>query len=132
MARPKLKKRICSLPRTSIFVPFGIKKASVCKLTVEEYEVIRLLDLLNYDQEECSYQMQVSRATVQSIYTSARSKIADAIVNGKKLIIDGGDFDICAESETCCGKYCTFAKCDQNCDKGHCCNCRKKYYDENK
>jgi predicted DNA-binding protein (UPF0251 family) len=38
-------------------------------MTVEEYETIRLIDLLGYMQEQCADQMHVARTTVQRITT---------------------------------------------------------------
>ena len=41
-------------------------------MTVDEYEAIRLIDLLGFTQEECAKQMSVARTTVQGIYAEAR------------------------------------------------------------
>jgi len=64
-------------------------------LTVDEYEVIRLLDYVGLNQEECSKHMEISRTTVTSIYNEARKKMATAIVEGRELVISGGDYEIC-------------------------------------
>ncbi|MEI3340095.1 MAG: DUF134 domain-containing protein [Eubacterium sp.] len=55
-------------------------------------------------QEQCAAQMGVARATVTIIYDSARKKIADTIVNGKRLVIEGGNIAICEYAGDCCGK----------------------------
>lgn len=64
-------------------------------MNVEEYECIRLIDYMGYNQADCARQMQVSRATVQTIYSEARKKIARFIVEGINLSIDGGDYELC-------------------------------------
>lgn len=74
-------------------------------MAVDEYETIRLIDLQGFTQEECAKQMEVARSTVQGIYEGARKKLADALVNGKMLLIQGGDYLLCdGLEETCpCG-----------------------------
>ncbi len=61
-------------------------------MTVDEYEVVRLLDHEGFNQEECGSRMNVSRTTVTAIYESARKKMADMLVNGKRLLIVGGNY----------------------------------------
>ncbi|SET34100.1 Protein of unknown function DUF134 [Natronincola peptidivorans] len=68
-------------------------------MTVEEYEAIRLIDLEGLTQEECAERMSVARTTVQRIYNDARKKLAEALVNGKILKIQGGDYKLCEEGE---------------------------------
>ena len=60
-------------------------------MTLDEYEAIRLMDLENLQQEQAAAQMGVARTTVQLIYNNARRKLADCLVNGKRLVIEGGD-----------------------------------------
>jgi len=73
-------------------------------MSVEEYETVRLIDLEGLKQEECAEHMKIARTTVQKIYDDARKKIADAIVNGKKLVINGGDYMLCDGSGYFCGR----------------------------
>lgn len=64
-------------------------------LTEDEYETIRLVDKEKLSQEDCRTQLGVGRTTAQKIYETARRKIADALVLGRSLRIEGGDFYLC-------------------------------------
>jgi predicted Fe-Mo cluster-binding NifX family protein len=59
-------------------------------MTVDEFEALRLLDDEGLTQEACASRMNIARTTVTAIYDSARKKVADALVNGKRLLITGG------------------------------------------
>ncbi|AST56635.1 DNA-binding protein [Thermoanaerobacterium thermosaccharolyticum] len=63
-------------------------------LTVEEFEAIRLKDLEGLEQEECAEKMKVSRPTFFRIIISAREKVADALVNGKAIKVEGGNYKV--------------------------------------
>jgi predicted DNA-binding protein (UPF0251 family) len=73
-------------------------------MSVDEYEAIRLIDLEGFTQEECATQMKVARTTVQGIYAQARAKIAQSLVKGKTLQIEGGDYRLC--QGLACGRGC--------------------------
>lgn len=106
MARPRKWRRICRLPACSRFGPLGNATKETVVMAVDEYEAIRLIDLEGLMQEECAIQMNISRTTVQGIYNDARKKLADSLVNGKLLLIEGGSFELCAGEvrvrEGCC------------------------------
>ena len=106
MPRPRKCRRICSMPLNVGFEPIGENKdiQDFVKLNVDEYEVIRLIDFEKLTQEQCATQMVVSRTTITSIYGLARYKLADALINGKKLVIDGGEFKLCEHNKECCRK----------------------------
>ena len=70
-------------------------------MTVDEYEVIRLVDLEEKTHEQCALQMDISRSTVQEIYENARRKLAACIVYGRKLVIAGGNYRVCDGRENC-------------------------------
>ena len=73
-------------------------------MTVDEYEAIRLIDLEGLTQEQCAGQMQVARTTVQGIYENARNKLAQSLVEGKMLLIDGGQYRLCDGNGQHCGQ----------------------------
>lgn len=77
-------------------------------MTVDEYETVRLIDLEGFTQEECAEQMNVARSTVQGIYVDARRKLAEVLVNGKVLLIEGGTYLLCDGSGKGCGRGCRY------------------------
>ncbi|MDN5357096.1 MAG: uncharacterized protein PWR17_265 [Candidatus Methanomethylophilaceae archaeon] len=104
MPRPKKWRNVCCLPESREYGPldrdFGADEA--IKMTVEEFEAVRLIDHVEMSQEECAERMCVSRTTVQDIYSKARRKLACSLVEGAPLIIEGGRYRICEHSEGCC------------------------------
>lgn len=101
MPRPKKCRRICALPRCSSFGPLEGAADGRVEMAVEEYEAIRLIDLLGCTQEECAAQMGVARSTVQQVYDTARRRLAQALVEGRRLHISGGDYVLCPRGEEC-------------------------------
>lgn len=96
MPRPKKCRRVCQFPQNVAFIPEeGGDEQDTVILTVDEYETIRLIDKEGLSQELCSEFMQVARGTVQQIYTNARRKLADVLVDGLPLRIEGGDYRLC-------------------------------------
>ena len=92
MPRPQKYRRICAMPRVKSFAPSEFGASGVIAMTIDEYETIRLMDLLGCTQEECAAQMGVARTTVQAVYGTARRKLAEALVEGKRLEIGGGTY----------------------------------------
>lgn len=105
MARPRKWRKVCCLPDSNLFGPLNapIDQDHFVTMSVDEYETIRLIDLEGFTQEECANQMNIARTTVQGIYTDARKKIAESLVNGKVLKIEGGDYKLCDGLEKSCG-----------------------------
>lgn len=86
------------MPRVDAFGPVASPHlVEPVTMSVDEYEIIRLMDWEGLDQDESADQMDVARFTVQRIYESARKKLADFLVNGKPL-------RLCESAETggCC------------------------------
>ena len=97
MPRPRKRRDVCCLPENNRFGPLGYPNNpnGFVNMTIDEYETIRLLDIEGLTQEECALQMNVSRTTIQAIYNDARNKLAQSLVYGKILLIEGGDYQIC-------------------------------------
>lgn len=107
MPRPQRCRRICVLSKNDTFNPTNCRNNEPVALTLDEYEVIRLVDLEEKTHEQCAAQMDISRSTVQGIYESARRKLAACLVYGRKIVISGGNYRICAGKEhESCGSCC--------------------------
>ena len=101
MARPQRCRRICEAPRVETFSPDGRGDGCPIRMTLDEYEVIRLVDLEGATHDQCALQMDISRSTVQEIYESARRKLAACLVYGRRLVLTGGNYRICGGAERC-------------------------------
>ena len=93
MARPKRERIVHQPPLYSRFKPVGIRRGILeeSTLTLDEYEAIRLADYKGMDHEEASEEMEISRSTFTRLIEKARKKIALFLVEGKELIIEGGN-----------------------------------------
>lgn len=105
MARPTKCRRVCRYPESLCFSPDNGKMDEPVILTVDEFEVIRLIDREGASQEEAGIQLGVARTTVQKIYETARKKLADSLVLGLTLKIEGGDFRLCNGTDATCPKH---------------------------
>ena len=103
MARPTKWRRVAAIPEVTYFKPAGIPLRALEEvgLTVEELEAIRLKDLESLQQEECAQRMHISRPTFHRVLGSARRKIADALMNGKAIRIEGGNFALPSQPFRC-------------------------------
>ncbi len=108
VARPTKWRKIENVPIVPYFIPSDKDVDEIPEniLKLEELEAIRLKDLEGLEQSECAEKMEVSRPTFQRILLSAREKIADSLVNGKIIRIEGGNFtrNICSVRCLDCGK----------------------------
>jgi predicted DNA-binding protein (UPF0251 family) len=92
MARPVKCRRIHGNPEVDYFKPRGVPVAELeeVRLTMDEFEALRLAHLEDLYQEQAAAKMEISRPTFGNILNSAHKKIADCIVRGKALRIEGG------------------------------------------
>lgn len=106
MARPKNIRKVFNVPEVCYFKPKGIPihELEEIVLTVEELESIRLSDLECLYQEQAAEKMGVSRSTLGRIIISAHKKIADAIINGKAIKIEGGSYILGKTNKPRCRK----------------------------
>ncbi len=96
MGRPKNCRRVGFLPDSKYFKPRGIPLSVLEEviLTVDECEAIRLADFEGLYQEQAAEKMAVSRQTFGRIIESAHKKVAEALVKGKALKIEGGEIEM--------------------------------------
>ena len=92
MSRPMKLRQVARAPWVTFFKPVGVPMNALEGVTLgfEEVEAIRLKDIEEFHQEECARQMGISRATFHQILKSARKKVADALLNGKSIRVEGG------------------------------------------
>ena len=81
------------MPDKNYFKPRGIPTVDLEEivLNLDEFEAIRLADYEQLYQEEAAVKMNISRQTFGRIIESAHKKIADILMNGKALKIEGGE-----------------------------------------
>lgn len=94
MGRPHKKRNVAHNPEISYFKPRGIPMVELeeIRLGVDECEALRLADFIGLSHEEAGKLMDVSRATFGRIVEQARKKVADAIIHGKAIRIEGGAY----------------------------------------
>jgi len=107
MPRPHKRRMVAHIPSCDRFQPTGRHPANgeQIRLFWEELEAIRLKDLEGLDQLQAAEKMEVSRPTFQRILRSARNKVAQALVNGLAIRVDGGHFRLTTRLVRCrqCG-----------------------------
>lgn len=108
LARPTKWRKVEFIPNVQYFTPLDTDVSSLQEnvLRIEELEAIRLKDIEGMEQEDCAAKMEVSRQTFQRILNAAREKIADSLINGKAIRIEGGNYtrNICPVKCLDCGK----------------------------
>jgi len=96
MPRTPKCRRVAFMPEVTYFKPAGIRLRDLedVQLSLEEVEALRLKELEGLEQEQAAKKMNVSRPTFQRILSSAKYKTADALLNGKAIRIEGGNFEM--------------------------------------
>ncbi len=128
MTRPKYCRRIGCKPGANCFKPVGINSSTGEEIiiTLDEFEALRLADYEGFYQEKSAEMMDISRQTFGRIIDSARKKIADALVHGKTLRIEGGNVSIEENNSIKCSSCgLSSACCISNDQKPACPRCRK-------
>lgn len=94
MARPQKSRIVACDPSASYFKPRGVplREIEEVRLTIDQMEAIRLADLEGLSQEEAGGRMGVSRATFGRIVQQARRVVAEALVHGKAILLEGGNY----------------------------------------
>jgi predicted DNA-binding protein (UPF0251 family) len=94
MVRPQKSRLVNIDPRINYFKPRGVPMIDLeqVELTVDELEALRLADFLGMSHEEAGKQMGVSRATFGRIIEQARKTVADALIHGKAINVEGGNY----------------------------------------
>ncbi len=107
--KPRKKRDVAYPPGIQYFKPQGIPLNYLVhvNLTIDEYEALRLADYEKLKHEEAAVKMNISRPTFTRLLESAHTKISDAIVNGKAIRIEGGDFRFLKNRFRCrrCGSF---------------------------
>jgi len=93
MSRPKINRLVACPPRFNSFKPVGVRITDLDTiiLSLDEYEAIKLANYDGLGQQDASEEMGISRPTFTRLLDSAQKKIADFIVNGKGISIEGGN-----------------------------------------
>ena len=94
MPRPRMRRRIWLQPRITYFKPIGIPMTELEEiiLAVSELEAVRLIDVENMNQGDAAKKMNISQPTFSRTLDSAHKKIAEALVKGKALRVEGGQY----------------------------------------
>jgi len=106
MTRPKYCRKIDCAPGVTYFKPKGIPASLLeeVRLTLDEFEAVRLADLDGLYQDQAAARMNISRQTFGRTIDSAHRKIADVLIHGKALRIEGGPVEIAGLKMVRCEK----------------------------
>lgn len=128
MPRPVKPRWVEFSPGVAYFKPAGIRMRDLEEviLGLDEVEALRLKDLVGLEQEQCAERMGVAQSTFQRILTTARNKVASALIEGKALRVEGGNYLISPLILTCkkCGSE--WKNEDRNLSEPACPECGSK------
>jgi len=132
MPRPQRCRNIKRPPLYNCFKPQGVPKSKlqVVKITIDEYESIRLADYEGLEHAEAAESMGVSRSVFSRLVKEARSKVARAIIDGCQLIIEGGEVNFIDSVYRCknCNEYVEIPS--ENDAPDECDNCGESNFEE--
>jgi predicted DNA-binding protein (UPF0251 family) len=96
LARPQKDRIVTCDPTISYFKPRGVplRQMEEVRLTIDQMEALRLADLEGLSQQEAGSRMGVSRATFGRIIQQARKVVAEAIIMGKAILLEGGNYQV--------------------------------------
>lgn len=122
MPRPRKCRMVGFVPNNPCFHP-QLRNTEEVVLSIEEVEAIRLADLLSMEQDAAAESMDVSRGTFQRMINAAHQKVADALVHGKTIRIEGGNYEV-MHDRPCCrehGRRCRGRRCSKrdDCEGGN-------------
>lgn len=103
MPRPPIERAVGGVPRVTLFKPAGVpgRELEQLPLAVDELEAIRLVDLEGLSHEQAAAVMGISRQTVGRVLERGRAKVAEALVDGKAILIGGGQYRV-EPRQLCC------------------------------
>ena len=123
--KPKKIREVFLPPKVVFFKPQGtfLRETEIINLNIDEYEAIRLADYEKLKHYESSKMMNISRPTFTRLLESAHNKISSAIVEGKAIRIEGGEFKFSGKVFQCnkCGQFQNLKNEKDN--AGICSNC---------
>lgn len=92
MSRPKLRRLIDTPPLYDSFKPIGVRGRDIVDLqmSLDEFETLRLADYEGMNQDDAAEEMDISRSTFSRLIESARRKSSEFLIEGKRLVINGG------------------------------------------
>ena len=96
MSRPVTPRRINFQPGVTYFKPAGVPMRSLEEVVLkyEEVEALRLKDVDGLDQTVAAKKMKISQPTFFRVISNARKKVADAIIKGKAIKVEGGEYKV--------------------------------------
>jgi predicted DNA-binding protein (UPF0251 family) len=103
VSRPPIERAVAGVPRVTLFKPAGVPARDLerLELAVDELETIRLVDMEGLSHEQAAEAMGVSRQTIGRVLGRGRGKVAEALVDGKAILISGGQYRVEPE-QWCC------------------------------
>ena len=107
MVRPTKTRHVSYVPDVTCYRPSGIPLTLLeeVRLSIEEIEAIRLKDGEGLKQSESARRMGVSRPTFQRVLAAAHRKIAQALIQGQSIRIEGGSFELAQQCFECKGGH---------------------------